>query len=504
MRTKKALLNIISSGLYQIVSIICGLIVPRLILVNYGSTYNGVYASLTQLLGMISVLTLGIAGATRVELYKSLARNDILGTSRIMRATKNFMHKVGFALIVYTAVLLVIYPLISHNSLTFFENDLLILIVCISVFGEYYFALPNKTLLMADQTGYIAQNVYTTARITETLLTVLFVGIGFSIFVVKGASSLVFLLAPIALNVYVHRKYKLVKDCEPDNTGIKNRNAVMFHSIANIIHNHSDVVLLTLFADAKVLSVYSVYYLVLGKMKSIMQVFTNGLEAAFGNMWVKGEMDTLRRRFAMCEHGLYCFVGIVFSCVGVLIIPFIHLYTSGVTDINYIILSFAILATLTEAIYCIREPYVILVQAAGKYEETKIGAAVEASINLILSLILIIPLGLNGVIIGTLVANVFRTVQYALFASKNILKFSRMRTAIKALWLIATVAIVVLIYMFGISKISFAAGWLGWIVQSIVVFIVACIVVLAMSFIFYRDCLDQLIAILLKRKSAKA
>ena len=146
----------------------------------------------------------------------------------------------------------------------------------------------------------------------------------------------------------------------------------------------------------------------------------------------------------------------------------------------------------------------ILVQAAGKYEETKIGAAVEASINLILSLILIIPLGLNGVIIGTLVANVFRTVQYALFASKNILKFSRMRAAIKALWLIATVAIVVLIYMFGISKINFAAGWLGWIVQSIVVFIVACIVVLAMSFIFYRDCLDQLIAILLKRKAAKA
>ena len=503
MRTKKALLNIISSGLYQVVSIVCGLIVPRLILVNYGSTYNGVYASLTQILGMISILTLGLAGATRVELYKSLAINDVLGTSRIMKATRNFMHKVGLILLVYTVILLAIYPFTSHNSLTFLENDLLILIVCLSVFGEYYFALPNKTLLMADQTGYIAQNIYTTARITETLITVLFVSIGCSIFVVKGASSLIFLLAPISLNIYVRKKYKLVKDCEPDNTGIKNRNAVMFHSIANIIHNHSDIVLLTLFADAKVLSVYSVYYLVLGKMKSIMQIFTNGLEAVFGNMWVKGEMDTLRRRFAMCEHGLYSFVGIVFSCVGVLIIPFIRLYTEGVTDVNYIIISFAILATLTEAIYCIREPYVILVQAAGKYAETKTGAAVEASINLVLSLILVVPLGLNGVIIGTLIANVFRTVQYALFASKNILKASVMHTVTKIIWLITAVAIIVLIYVFGISKIDFAAGWFGWIIRSIVVFVMACIIVFAMSYIFYRDCLDQLIAILLRRKTVK-
>ncbi len=500
MRTKRALLNIISSGLYQIVSIVCGLIVPRLILTHYGSTYNGVYASLTQILGMISVLTLGIGGATRVELYKSLARNDTLATSRIMKATKNFMHKVGIALLIYAGILLVVYPLISHNDLSFYENDLLILIVCMSVFGEYYFALPNKTLLMADQTGYISQNVYTTARITETLLTVLFVGLGCSIFVVKGASSLVFLLAPIALNLYVKKKYKLISDCEPDTTGIKNRNAVMFHSIANIIHSNSDVVLLTLFADAKVLSIYSVYYLVLGKMKSIMQIFENGLEAAFGNMWVKGEMETLRRRFSMCEHGLYCFVAVVFSCVGVLILPFIKLYTDGVTDINYMIPSFAILATLTEAIYCIRDPYIILVHATGKYEETKIGAAIEAGINLVLSLVLIKPLGINGLIIGTLIANIYRTVQYEIFASRNVLGMSPKKIAVKKVWLIVTVGIVILFYAIFGSKIQISHGWISWIVQGVIVFFAASVIVFVMSFIFYRDCIDQLISVFLKRK----
>ena len=500
MRTKRAILNILSSGLYQIISIVCGLIVPRLILKYYGSTYNGVYASLTQLLSMISVLMIGLAGATRVELYKSLATNDVLATSRIMKATKIFMHKVGVALLIYSAALLVIYPFVSHNELSFFENDVLILIVSMSVFGEYFFAVPNKTLLTADQTGYISQNVYSVARITETLLTILLISIGCSIFLVKGASSLVFLLAPIVLNLYVKKKYKLRSDCEPDNSGIRKRKAVMFHSIANIIHNNSDIVILTMFADARILSVYSVYYLVLGKMKSIMQIFTTGLEAAFGNMWVKGEMDTLRKRFSMCEHGLYCFVGVVFSCVGVLILSFVALYTSGVTDANYHVVSFAILATITEAVYCIREPYIILVQAAGKYEETKNGAAVEAGINLVLSLVLVKPLGINGVIVGTLVANVFRTVQYMIFASKYILNVSIARNIKKVIWLVVTSGLVVVFYASMGHSIKIYSGWIGWLIQSVCVFSVASLIVLAMSLLFYRPCVIQLFTILKRKK----
>ena len=46
-RTQKAFLNMSTSLVAQIVSIICGLITPRLILTNFGSTYNGVTASAT-------------------------------------------------------------------------------------------------------------------------------------------------------------------------------------------------------------------------------------------------------------------------------------------------------------------------------------------------------------------------------------------------------------------------------------------------------------------------
>ena len=47
MRTIKALKNAITSIILQIVTFICGLIVPRLILENFGSDVNGLINSIT-------------------------------------------------------------------------------------------------------------------------------------------------------------------------------------------------------------------------------------------------------------------------------------------------------------------------------------------------------------------------------------------------------------------------------------------------------------------------
>ncbi len=56
MRSKKAILNIITSLLLQVVVLICGFIVPKLIITNFGSDVNGLISSITQFLAYISLL----------------------------------------------------------------------------------------------------------------------------------------------------------------------------------------------------------------------------------------------------------------------------------------------------------------------------------------------------------------------------------------------------------------------------------------------------------------
>ena len=287
MRTKKATWNILSSMTYQIVSIVCGLITPRLILVAFGSTYNGVVASATQFLSIIAILNVGIPTATRVALYKTLAFDDKEGTSRIMKATKRYMRKVALCVIAYALLLMLVYPLVSHSDLSYLESASLIGIVSIRTFAEYFFGISNKTLLDADQAGYISSNLNSIANIANTILTAVLIYMGCSIFTVKLGSSLVFLVTPAIMNLYVKKRYALDANCEPDDSAIKNRSAVVYHAVANIVHNNTDLLILTVFTDVKVVSIYTVYYLVVGKLKSFMQVFTNGLEAAFANMWIR-------------------------------------------------------------------------------------------------------------------------------------------------------------------------------------------------------------------------
>ena len=94
---REATLNITTSAIYEVAAMVCALILPRLILSHFGSAYNGIVSSVTQFLTLISLLTLGVTASTRVALYQSLAAKDLRKTSAIVRATNNYMRKVGLA-----------------------------------------------------------------------------------------------------------------------------------------------------------------------------------------------------------------------------------------------------------------------------------------------------------------------------------------------------------------------------------------------------------------------
>lgn len=494
MRSKKALLNIIVKFLSQMVTLICGLITPRLILQAFGSTYNGAISSITQFLSMISILTIGLAGATRVELYKTLANDDVLGTSRIIKATDKYLHKVGYAFIGYTILLSLIYPFTITGELPWLDSFLLVIILAIATFAQYFFGLSYSTLLQADQREYIYTLFQIVANILNTIIAVIMIYAGANIFMVKLMSSSLFAATPFFMHWYVRKNYRLVSDCEADKIALNQRSSVMFHSIANIVHDNTDILLLTLFTDAKTISVYTVYYLIVRNVKQIMQNFVTGLEAAFGNMWVKKEYDAFRKNFSTYEFLIFSFSSVVFTCVGLLLTSFISLYTKGITDTNYIRPAFAVLVTVAEGIFCIRQPYITIVQAAGKYKETRNGAVMEAIINLAISLFLINIIGLEGVIVGTLVANIFRTLQYSIFSSKHLLNRKILYSIGRCAWHILNTILIVVVYS-PISRVFVVDSWGKWILSGIICFTIAVIVTAISGWIMYHEDFKQALVV---------
>lgn len=418
MRTKKALYNIVSQMSYEIVAMICGLILPRFILSAFGSSYNGMISSITQFLDYISILTLGISGSTRVALYKANAEGDIRDVSAVLKATEIYMRKVAIAFIGYMLALTVIYPYIVRDEFGWIEAASLVVIIGIGTFAEYFFGITYKTFLMANQSMYIYNIIQIGSKVANTLVSVLLIKAGQSIQIVKLGSAVCFAATPIILNVVVRKKYGIIKNVKPDNSALQQRGDVMAHSIANCIHQYTDIFLLTLFTTPKIVSIYSVYTLVLGSLRKLQNVFTSGLEGAYGDLWATGKYQKFEDTFNVFEYLIFSFVSVVFSCAAVLIMPFVQLYTKGINDAEYVLPAFAYMSVITYAVFCLRAPYLTAVQAAGKYKETKAGAFLEAGLNLGISILGVFKFGLIGVTLGTLVANVFRTLAVCNFCFK--------------------------------------------------------------------------------------
>ena len=490
-RKQKATLNITTMAIQEIVALICSLILPRLILSHFGSAYNGIVTSVTQFLTLIQILTLGVTASTRVALYKSLADKDLRKTSAIVKATSNYMRKIGCILLVYILAIAIVYPLVVHTGYEYFDVAILVVIIGAGSFAEYFFGVTYRTFLLADQCVYISNCFFIVSRILNTIVAVALIECGFSIQIVKLASACVFVLRPILQYIYIHKKYKLIKNIEPDKSALNKRGDAMAHALANMVHDHTDVLVLTIFTDVKIVSVYTVYNLIMNALKKIQMIMTTGTEPIFGDMWAKGEKKGIQRFLEFYEYAIYTFASFIFSVALIMLLPFVALYTKGVHDVEYILPVYAFVITMAFAFQSIRTPYLCLVQGAGKYKETKAAAIAEAVINIVISVALVNVIGIVGVAIGTLVANLYRTFQYAFFIDKNIVKRGMRVVLLRFAWMLLNMALICVPAYFATRNININS-WGKWVLVALAVALYGLVVVLISSLIFYRNDMRKL------------
>ena len=137
-----------------------------------------------------------------------------------------------------------------------------------------------------------------------------------------------------------------------------------------------------------------------------------------------------------------------YACImlALFIVPFVRIYTDGITDINYIRPIFAYFLVAAEWVSFIKIPYAAPITSAGHYRQTKFGAIAEAAINICVSLILVHKAGITGVVFGTLLAVSFRTIYFIWYLSRNILKRSAF-LFIKSAFVNLALAILIIIFM---------------------------------------------------------
>ncbi len=486
-RTKKAKLNTVFSLIRQAVMLICGLIAPRLLLGEFGSEAYGATMSITSFLAYITFLEGGIGPVSRAALYKALASKSSEKIAAIVYETKNFFKKIAYAFILYVIILAVFFKQISGNGVFgFWFTFGLVIIISLSTFAEFFIGISYSLLLQADQLDFIQSITRIVVTILNTVAIIILVNFHCNLLIVKLVSSIVFILRPIFLSLYVKKKYNLVQAKRSEEPQLKQKWTALGQHIAWVLHNNTDVAVLTIFRSLSLVSVYSVYHMVISKIQDLNSAFSNGMEAVFGNMLANKEMDKLKKTFGYYETMISLLSTALFSITSSLIVPFVRLYTSNVHDTEYIYPAFALALALASLLFCLRTPYSGMVMAAGHFKQTRIAAYGEAAINISVSVLLVIKFGLIGVAIGTVAATAFRFLYYVFYLSKNIL-YRPITLFAKRLMVNSCVFLLVYIPSNILLSNQNVDTYYKWIIAAFAVSAFAGVVSLTFNFIFYKE-----------------
>lgn len=418
MKSKVTLINIISSLTLQVVTVISGFIIPKIILTNFGSSVNGLVSSLNQFLSYITLIEGGITGVVLANLYKPLVDHDNKKISAVLVTAKKFFNKIGYLFIAYSIGVAVVYPILSKEGFSWSFVASLTVVLSLNLLIQYLFSLSFRVLLQADKKLYVISFTQIVITVCNIACAFFSVKIYPSIHLLKLLTGLLYIIQPLVYGYFVKKHYSINWGTEPDDNLLKERWNGFAINCAAFIHNSTDITILTIFTNLATVSIYGVYTLVTNGLNGLFAAVFRAIAPTVGQAYAKGDEHELNKKLDLFEFITFISVYFCFTLSGLLITPFVQLYTNGITDVDYIQSIFGVLIVMAEGLYLIKEPHLDLSYSANKFKELSVPAFVEAGINILVSIILVHKLGLIGVAIGTIAGMTYRMAYQIYFTTK--------------------------------------------------------------------------------------
>lgn len=461
----KTSVNTIATVSLQVVTLLCGFLIPWLIIRYFGSEINGLVSSLTQFLSYINIVEGGVGAVVLSNLYRPLATGDLAKASAVVRTTEAFFKKLAAVFLVYEIVLAVVYPLLVRTSFSWVYVSSLTLILGISTFVQYYFALTWRLFLQADKKMFVSVLAQGTAIVLNLGLTIVAIAILPEIHFVKFLSGLAFLMQPIILNRYMRHHYCLRDDVDPDPDLLKQRWDGFGINLAAMVHATTATIVLTFTASLEIVSVFSVYMLVANGLKSLITSISAGITPSIGHYYGKDDVAGCTRLFEKYELLMFYASFLCFTIAAFSITPFAMLYTNGTDNGIYYQPVLGYVLMLAECLFCIRDPYVNMAYTAGHFKQVSKYAYIEAALNIVLSVVLGLLWGIDGVAIALLVSIAYRTIAQVLYLRRSILSRSPRTFCVRLIAFAVSCAITAMVSLTCIASCDNTL--LGWIIYTL-------------------------------------
>lgn len=413
-RTSNSIRNFTTGVFSQIVMILLRFVCRTVFIATLGKEYLGINGLFSDILTMLSLSELGLDTAINFKLYKPLSENDVPRLRVLMKFYKNAYHVIGIVILLLGVLLIPFLPILikDYDSVSALGiNPVLVFCLFLSHSASSYLFFAYKgAILKADQQEYIISLVNLISQLV--LITFQIVSlIVFKDFILYTILSIVVsVLANLTSTIITKKKYKNVfiktgdkMSKEEKKDLFKDLGATFVYKANGIVLKATDNLVLSAFIGIAIVGIYSNYLLIYTTIKTLLAKFFSAVKASMGNLYAK---ESIEKRYAFFEVTNYLtFILYGTAAVGIAVCAD-ELLTVWLGTSFIIPAPFSVLIGIEVLFAGIKTSLGQIRNVTGAFRQMWFRPLLGVVINLTVSIVLVQFMGIYGVIIGTIVADI--------------------------------------------------------------------------------------------------
>ena len=409
-RTRNAARNIAWGLIEKIVSIVLPFITRTVMIKVLGAEYLGLNSLFTSILSVLSISELGIGTAIVFSMYRPIAEDDNDTLCALLNTYKKVYHVIGSIILIAGLVITPYLPRLIHGDHPADVNlYVLYFVYLFNTVISYFLYAYKAALFSAYQRRDLISKRAATVNFVGNLLMILMLLTVRNYYAYVVVIPLTTILTNLA-NAYLANKMFPTVQCKGSITkemqhGIKKRIVgLVSFKIYNVVFTSVDSIVISSFLGLTPLAIYNNYYYVQHAVVGFLTIFTSSITAGIGNKMVTNSPEENYSDFKnlVFANGWLCSWCAV--CMFCLYQHFMKLWVGDALTFPFstmtLMVFYFLLPRITALTYTYRE-------AAGLWWEDRVRPLIATVVNLIVNLILVQVIGMNGVIISTLICSAF-------------------------------------------------------------------------------------------------
>lgn len=411
MNKRKALINILTSTIFKVIIVIVTIFARSILMQQIGAEATGLFSLYTSIIGFLSIAELGVGTAITFSMYKPIVNCE----KNVVSALYYLYRKIY--LIIFTVILSIgllltpFVPMLAKDNTGLFN-----------IYGTYllflgaqvitYLYAHKTSIINAHLDNYVTTTIHSLGLILTSALQIIV------LYITKNFTF--FFLAIIAGNVFqwlvtaiiFNKKYKgYINDNKTLDQEIKNDvvvkvKALFLHSIGGLLVNTVDSLIISAIIGVSLLGFYSNYIAIMIGMVSVLSLVFNSIMSIVGHSYVKNTKEVYLSQFNQIYVLNFVIAFIFFFGFFVVIDPLIIILFEEASVISRDIV---LIITINYFVQFMRQTTLTFKYASGLFYQDRFKPLIEGIVNLVLSLILVYILGIQGVLIATIITNLFIT-----------------------------------------------------------------------------------------------